>query len=183
MKSLHCVIYIICAEWWGESVFLNSLIVLNVVDHVLSPHADVQHVPPVPDMVVLLMSQLQPVLEGFNRSLEHLGRQVKVLVQDMADLKENHLREGTEGDNLDEVFQQIGTVRRQMEDQRRNMENVLHSQHALLHQNLSSFKMDVNLKLKHHQKLLQVRDLLQIPSSSQEVLLTNISDLRSVCRQ
>lgn len=155
-----------------EPVFLNSLIALDFVDHVLSPHPDVHPVLPVPDMVVLLMSQLQPVLEGFNHSLEHLSRQVKVLVHDVADLKESHLRGGSEGDQLDQVFQQIGTVQRQMEDQRRNMENMLHSQQALLHQNLSSFKMDVNLKLKHHQKLLQVRDLLQILSSSQEVLLT-----------
>lgn len=155
-----------------EPVFLNSLIVLDFVDRVLSPHPDVYPVLPVPDMVVLLMSQLQPVLEGFNHSLEHLSRQVKVLVQDVADLKESHLREGPEGDQLDEVFQQVGTVRRQVEDQRRNMENMLHSQQALLRQNLSSFKMDVNLKLKHQQKLLQVRDLLQIRSSSQELLLT-----------
>uniref|UniRef100_A0A3Q2ZM98 Multimerin 2 n=1 Tax=Kryptolebias marmoratus TaxID=37003 RepID=A0A3Q2ZM98_KRYMA len=127
---------------------------LPAVNHVASPSTDI-----LPTMI-LIMSQLQPVLEGFNRSLAHLSRQVGVLAQDVAELKSDQLRgeqrEGSEEDKLDEVSQEIREVRRQIEDQFKNMEDMLHSQHALLRHNLSSFKMDVNLKLKHHQNLLQV---------------------------
>lgn len=127
---------------------------------------DITPVLPVPDMMALLMSQLQPVLGGFNRSLEHLSKQMEGLAQDVEELKSSKLRgeqkEGSEEDKLEKVFQQIGKAHRQMEDQCRNMENMLHSQHVQFHQNLSRFKLNVDLKLKHHQKLLQVRYLLQI---------------------
>lgn len=140
--------------------------VLWVADHVASSFPDIPPVLPVPDMMALVMSQLQPVLEGFKRSLEHLSKKMEVLGQDVEELKSSQLRgeqkEGSEEDKLEKVYQQIGKAQRQMEDQCKNMENLLHSQHAQLHQNLSRFKLNVNLKLKHHQKLLQVRYLPQI---------------------
>ncbi|MEQ2197030.1 hypothetical protein XENOCAPTIV_021349 [Xenoophorus captivus] len=115
-------------------------------------------------MMALVISQLQPILEGFNRSLEHLNQQVGVLAQDVAELKSSQqgveLQEEKETKveldaKLDEVFQQIEDVRRQFEEQRSNMENRLHSQRDKLHQNLSSFRMDVDQKLKHQQMELQ----------------------------
>lgn len=125
-------------------------------------------------MMALVMSQLQPVLEGFNRSLEHLSRQVGDLARDVALLKSN--RQGLElqpgpldGPELDEaaderldtkleqVFQQIEAIRTQMDSQQTDMENRLHSQHAMLHYNFTSFKTDIDMKLKRHQKMLQVR--------------------------
>ncbi|XP_047207600.1 multimerin-2a isoform X1 [Girardinichthys multiradiatus] len=129
------------------------------------PYPDIPAVLPVPDMMALVISQLQPILEGFNRSLEHLNQQVGVLAQDVAELKSSQqvveLQEEKETKveldaKLDEVFQQIKDVRRQFEEQRSNMENRLHSQHDKLHQNLSSFRMDVDQKLKHQQMELQV---------------------------
>ncbi|XP_039994969.1 multimerin-2a isoform X1 [Xiphias gladius] len=140
----------------------------------------------VPHMLALVMSQLQPVLQGFNRSLEHLSRQVGDLASDVAQLKSSQrgaeLRAGPlEGPEIEEaaeerldvklgeVFQQLREVRRQMESQRTEMENRLHSQHAMLHYNLTSFKTDVDMKLKHHQKMLQV---------SLQAMNTTLSELK-----
>ncbi|KAI3363548.1 hypothetical protein L3Q82_012140 [Scortum barcoo] len=137
------------------------------------PYPDVPAVLPVPHMMVLVMSQLQPVLEGFNRSLEQLSRQVGELVRDVAQLKSSQLGvqaqgrtpEGPEMDQaaeerldtkLDEVFEHVREVQRQMESHRTDMEIRLHSQHAMLHYNLTSFKTDIDIKLKRHQKMLQV---------------------------
>ncbi|XP_075932044.1 multimerin-2a [Anarhichas minor] len=128
---------------------------------------------PVPHMMALVMSQLQPVLEGFNRSLEHLSRQVGDLARDVAQLKSSQLEVEMQSEppdrpelddaaeerldaKLDEAFQHVREVRRQMESQRTDMENRLHSQHAMLHYNLTSFKTDIDMKLKCHQKMLQV---------------------------
>ncbi|XP_054456612.1 multimerin-2a isoform X2 [Anoplopoma fimbria] len=127
----------------------------------------------VTQMMALVMSQLQPVMEGFNRSLEHLSRQVGDLVRDVAELKGSQLEPELQSDSLvrpeldkaveerldaklEDAFQHIREVRRQMESQRTDMEYRLHSQHAMMHYNLTSFKMDIDMKLKRHQKLLQV---------------------------
>lgn len=119
------------------------------------------------------MSELQPLLEYFNHSLEHLSRQVGDLARDVAELKSSQLGEELRAgppDNpeldeaaeerldakLEEVFEQVREVRQQMESQRTDVENRMHSQHAMLHYNLTSFKMDIDMKLKRHQKMLQV---------------------------
>ncbi|XP_044069845.1 multimerin-2a isoform X2 [Siniperca chuatsi] len=147
--------------------------VVDEVDVAALPYLEAPAALPVPHMMALVMSQLQPVLEGFNRSLEHLSRQVGDLARDVAQLKSSQLgtelqagpRDGTELDEateerldakLDEVFQHVREVRRQMESQRTDVENRLHSQHAMLHYNLTSFKTDIDMKLKRHQKMLQV---------------------------
>lgn len=124
-------------------------------------------------MMALVMSQLQPILQGFNHSLEHLSRQVGDLARDVAQLKssqrEAELQEEppeepeldeavVEHDKLDEVFQHIREVQRQMESQRTDMEDRLHSLHAMLHYNFTSFKTDIDMKLKRHQKILQVSE-------------------------
>uniref|UniRef100_A0AAQ4Q8H6 EMI domain-containing protein n=1 Tax=Gasterosteus aculeatus aculeatus TaxID=481459 RepID=A0AAQ4Q8H6_GASAC len=128
---------------------------------------------PAPHMMALVMSQLQPVLQSFNRSLEQLSRQVGDLARDVARLKDGEPEEEMQSGppasreldeaveqrlnaKLDEAFQDVGEVRRQMESQRTDMENRLHSQHAMLHYNLTSFKMDIDMKLKRHQKMFQV---------------------------
>ncbi|XP_073337664.1 multimerin-2a [Pagrus major] len=136
-------------------------------------YPDAPTVLPVPQMMALVMSQLHPILEGFNRSLEHLSRQVGDLARDVAHLKSSQLGaelqagppDSPELDDaaeerldakLEEVFQQVREVQRQMESHRMDVENRLHSQHAMLHYNLTSFKTDIDMKLKRHQKMLQV---------------------------
>ncbi|XP_041865680.1 multimerin-2a isoform X2 [Melanotaenia boesemani] len=121
--------------------------------------------PPVPHMMDLVMSQLKPLLDGFKHSLENLNEQVGNLAQDVEQLKAGWRLEEPRRDDgaeevleakLDEVLQQVGAVQRQMEVHRSNMENQLHSQHAMMHYNLTIFKTDVDMKLKRHQKMLQV---------------------------
>uniref|UniRef100_A0A3Q1G9L9 Multimerin-2-like n=1 Tax=Acanthochromis polyacanthus TaxID=80966 RepID=A0A3Q1G9L9_9TELE len=137
------------------------MLFFSVVDEVAAlPYPDAPTVLPVPHIMALVMSQLQPVLEGFNRSLEHLSQRVGDLARDMAQLKRSQLEaelqagppEGVEGplkDKLDEAFHHIRELRRQVESQHSDMENRLHA-------NLTSFKTDVDMKLKRHQKMLQV---------------------------
>lgn len=132
-------------------------------------------------MMALVMSQLQPILQSFNYSLEHLSQQVGALVQDVAELKsraelgaeqvggaefleardrreEEEKEQGVLGDRLEEVLAQVKDVRLQVEEQRSQLEERLHSQHAMLHYNLTAFKMDMDVKLKRNQKMLQVRE-------------------------
>nr|XP_019966271.1 PREDICTED: multimerin-2-like [Paralichthys olivaceus] len=137
-------------------------------------------------MMELVMFHLQPVLQGFNRSLEHLSRQVGDLAQDVAQLKSSQqgaklqagVLEEPEHDEaveerleakLEEVFEHIRDVRAQMHGQRMDLENRLHSQHAMLHYNLTSFKTDIDMKLKRHQKTLQV---------SLQAMNTTLSELK-----
>lgn len=132
-------------------------------------------------MMALVMSQLQPVLQSFNRSLEHLSQQVATLVQDMAELKskaeleveqvvggeiletqdkreEEEEEKGLLEDRLEDVLAQVSDLQLQVEDQRSQLEERLHSQHAMLHYNLTAFKTDMDVKLKRHQKMLQVTE-------------------------
>ncbi|XP_044228079.1 multimerin-2-like isoform X2 [Thunnus albacares] len=153
---------------------------LTVVDKLgaasSSSHTMATTVLSAPVMMALVFSQLDPILKGFNRSLEHLRQQVGDLAQDVAQLKISQrgaeLRTEPPGvlerdeaaaavekrldAKLDEMFEDIREVWRQMDGQRTDMENRLHSQHAMLHYNLTSFKADVDMKLKRHQKMLQV---------------------------
>lgn len=123
---------------------------------------------PVPHMMALVMSQLQPVLQAFNHSLEHLSHQVGTLVKDVAELKhraelgaELEARVRGEGevlsDGLKKVLTQVRDVQLQVDQQRSHLEERLHSQHAMLHYNLTTFKTDVDMKIKRQQKMLQVR--------------------------
>uniref|UniRef100_A0A8D3C6G4 EMI domain-containing protein n=1 Tax=Scophthalmus maximus TaxID=52904 RepID=A0A8D3C6G4_SCOMX len=141
------------------------ILVVDEVDAAAQHYPEATAVLPAPHMMALVMSQLQPLLQGFNRSLEHLSRQVGDLARDVAQLKggqrgaelqEQGAAEEYLEAKLDEVFQHISEIRAQMEGQRTDMENGLHSQHAMLHYNLTSFKTDVDVKLKRHQKMLQV---------------------------
>lgn len=129
-------------------------------------------------MMALVMSQLRPVLEGFNRSLEHLSRQVADLTHEVAQLRGSQLEAGPlDGpeldeaaaeeerldDKLDEVFKQVGEVRRQVESQQADVERRLHYQHAMLQYNLTSLKADVDVKLKRQQKMQQVSRSAHLP--------------------
>ncbi|XP_074532558.1 multimerin-2a [Halichoeres trimaculatus] len=152
----------------------------HVTGDVDDAHLTYQEAPavlPVPHMMALVMSQLQPVFASFNRSLDYLSQQVGDLARDVAQLKSSQLEAELQAElqaqppevselvtaaderldtRLDETLQQITEVRRQMESHRMDMENRLHSQHAMLHYNLTVFKTDIDMKLKRHQKMLQV---------------------------
>lgn len=131
---------------------------------------------PVHNILQLVMVQLQPVLDGFNRSLERLGQQVAELARNMERMKSEQKKVELQAGALDgsdqvdqdkedlqarleHLLEQVVEVRWQMADQRTQVENKLHSQQVMLNHNLTSFKTDVDLKLKRHHKMLQVREL------------------------
>uniref|UniRef100_A0A8C3ATQ6 Multimerin 2a n=1 Tax=Cyclopterus lumpus TaxID=8103 RepID=A0A8C3ATQ6_CYCLU len=165
-----------CEDAGGSArASLCCLPVKEEVDADTLPYPEPPTALPVPDMMALVMSQLQPLLQGFNHSLELLSRQVGDLVRDVAELKSDQMEvemqsgppAGPELDEaaeerldakMDEAFQHVREVQRQMEGQRTDMENRLHSQHAMLHYNLTSFKTDIDMKLKRHQKMLQTTE-------------------------
>lgn len=126
----------------------------------------------------IIMSHLQPVLDNFNSTLERLSEEVKSLKSDMADLQlspEIEMASEVEGggageelqqhqDKLKDSFQQLEELRRELSLQRDEMEERLHAQQAMLTYNLTSFKIDVDVKFKSNQKTLQTN--LQVLSSS-----------------
>ncbi|CDQ61151.1 unnamed protein product [Oncorhynchus mykiss] len=121
-------------------------------------------------MMALLMSQLQPMLDGFNRTLEHLTQEVEGLSRDVAllqnsqwEVEEAALRGAGAGEGpealevkLEQSFQDTKEVRRELERQRAEMADRLHSQHAMLHYNITNFKTDIDGKIKRNHKMLQV---------------------------
>lgn len=130
------------------------------------------------------MVQLQPLLDGFNRSLEHLSQQVAELARNMEQMKSQQQpveqdQEGQEDqdqedlqDRLEHLLEQVVEVRWQMENQKTQVETRLHSQYVMLHHNLTSFKTDVDLKLKRHHKMLQVKE----PGSNRNQLMVTRAD-------
>lgn len=128
------------------------------------PHHEASASLSAPYMLALVMSQLQPLLDSFNHSLHHLSLQVGGLAQDVAQLKAGQVErqtgspERTEHDEAaaERLDAKLKEVSQHIREVKGDMEIRLHSQHAMLHYNLTNFKMDVDLKLKRHQKMLQV---------------------------
>uniref|UniRef100_A0A3Q2YDR9 EMI domain-containing protein n=1 Tax=Hippocampus comes TaxID=109280 RepID=A0A3Q2YDR9_HIPCM len=131
---------------------------------------------PLPHMVALLMSQLQRPLQLFNHSLEQLDRRLGELARDVAELKgarrlERDLRDDYERRLDAKVEQSV----RQVAALREQLESGLHSQQAMLHYNMSNLKADLDLKLKRHNKMLQVRTCTRTPRTHPHALrLVNV---------
>ncbi|KAJ8418360.1 hypothetical protein AAFF_G00140690 [Aldrovandia affinis] len=118
-----------------------------------------------PQMIELLMAQLGPVLDGFNRTLERLSQE--------ADARGVEGPEAGAGDfeaKLEESFHQIDQVKEELRLQRIELEERLHSQHAMLHYNLTNFKTDTDVKIKRNQKTMQI-NLHSLNASLTEVKL------------
>ncbi|XP_067242268.1 multimerin-2a isoform X1 [Chanodichthys erythropterus] len=132
-----------------------------------------------------VMSQLQPVLENFNLTLERLFQEVQGLQRDMAQIRFDQgqgrvtepLEVGGEKHNLQEAvevelresLQKLEEVKAQFHNHRHEVEARLHAQHTMLHYNLTNFKTDLDVKIKRHQKLLQV-NLQSLNTSMSEVI-------------
>ncbi|RXN27777.1 multimerin-2 isoform X1 [Labeo rohita] len=131
-----------------------------------------------------VMSQLQPVLENFNLTLERLSQEVEGLQRDMAQLRhdqgqgrfteslevggeEHEPQEALEAE-LRESLQKLEEVKAQFHHHRVEVEARLHAQHTMLHYNLTNFKTDTDVKLKRNQKMLQV-NLHSLNTSMSEV--------------
>ncbi|XP_056903697.1 multimerin-2-like isoform X2 [Takifugu flavidus] len=154
---------------------------------------------PIPDIMQMVMVQLQPLLDGFNHSLEHLSRHVAELARNIDLMKSRQqevefqvtpldssardevvqvVEKETERENqhasLEQVLEQVMDIHWQMKNQRTQVENRLHSQHVMLHYNLTSFKTDVDAKLKRHHKMLQV---------NLQAMNTTLAELKLVVNQ
>ncbi|XP_048060677.1 multimerin-2a isoform X4 [Megalobrama amblycephala] len=132
-----------------------------------------------------VMSQLQPVLENFNLTLERLFQEVQGLQRDMAQIRFDQgqgrvaepLEVGGEQPNLQEAvevelresLQKLEEVKAQFHNHRHEVEARLHAQHTMLHYNLTNFKTDLDVKIKRHQKILQV-NLQSLNTSMSEVI-------------
>lgn len=129
----------------------------------------------------MVMVQLQPLLDGFNHSLEHLSRHVAELARNI-DLrksrqqgvelqvtpldssahdevvqvvgKEKEMETENQHASLEQVLEQVLDIHKQMKNQRTQVENRLHSHHVMLQ---DYCKTDVDAKLKRHHKMLQVK--------------------------
>ncbi|XP_056147879.1 multimerin-2-like isoform X4 [Lampris incognitus] len=123
---------------------------------------------PLPDMMALFMSHLQPLLDHFNGTLQQLSRQVEELSRDVAQLRseeqEDEEKELLEGRVQERIDAKLGKRFPVVKDE-------LHSQHAMLHYNLTSFRTEVDMKLKQSQELLQV-SLQVVNASLSEMRLT-----------
>lgn len=123
------------------------------------------------------MSQLQPVLDSFNLSLERLSQEVQGLQRDMAQLRheqgqgrvteplevgvEEHSPQESVEAELRESLQKLEEVKAQFRNHLNEVEAKLHTQQTTLHYNLTNFKTDIDVNLKRNQKMLQVRIFTQ----------------------
>ncbi|XP_039528894.1 multimerin-2a isoform X2 [Pimephales promelas] len=149
------------------------------------PDLSYAHYGLLPILKEAVMSQLQPVLENFNLTLERLFQEVQGLQRDMAELRhdqgqgrvaeplevggeEHNLQEAVE-DKVRESLQKLEEVKSQFHNHRHEVEERLHAQQTMLHYNLTNFKMDIDIKIKRHQKMLQV-NLQSLNTSMSEVI-------------
>uniref|UniRef100_A0A9J8BJ64 Multimerin 2a n=1 Tax=Cyprinus carpio carpio TaxID=630221 RepID=A0A9J8BJ64_CYPCA len=131
-----------------------------------------------------VMSQLQPVLENFNLTLERLFQEMQGLQRDMDQLRheqgqgrvaeplevggeEHNPQEAVEAE-LRESFQKLEEVKAQIRDHRSEVEARLHAQQTMMHYNMTNFKTDMDVKIKRNQKMLQV-NLHSLNTSMSEV--------------
>lgn len=106
------------------------------------------------------MTQLQPVLDGFNRTLENLSREVESLSIDLKSLKDEqeimsktqHAHEKKREKDIDslEQMQQIWT---ELDSQQKEIEQMIHLQqeHLLLNMTILKDKIDQYINASHEE--------------------------------
>ncbi|XP_072293009.1 multimerin-2a isoform X2 [Eucyclogobius newberryi] len=139
---------------WGSQDPNLLQIVGDRTDPAALRYQDTPAVLPVPHMMALVMSQLQPILEAFNRSLVHMQSRLGALTLEVAELKDlsspelqasSLSRDGLgDDDKLEQVYQKLRETQNQMEQQR----HLLESHHALLLSNLTRLRTDMNVNFQ-----------------------------------
>ncbi|KAK0137287.1 Multimerin-2 [Merluccius polli] len=143
----------------------------------------------VPAVAALVLAQLNPIMESFNRSLILLDWRVEELARDLAQLspggKEGGVlaASGCSEIRLEEVEEEMLEVRQLLDSQRTALEERLHSQHAMLHHNLTSFKTGVDVKLKHTGRMMQVRHAYRLPEGCRKEKSQLVGDLRRTLQE
>ncbi|KAL4641158.1 multimerin-2 [Arapaima gigas] len=117
------------------------------------------------DLTKVLMAQILPLLDGFNQSLQRLSQEVGDLSRDLAELKQSQglhspqeeparVHEGFKA-KLDDTFHEFDQMKEMLTLHHEKLEDRLHSQQVMLHNNMTNLKTDMDSKIKHNQKLLQ----------------------------
>lgn len=150
-----------------QDPLLQPTIIGDRADTVALRYQDTPAVLPVPQMMALVMSQLQPMLEAFNHSLVHLQSQLGALARDMAQLKGQRFTEPQasslsrtglkedEQDKLDHVYQDLREVQDQLLLQRQEVDARLHSHHAMLLYNMTRIKTEMEQRFNQQEGRLQ----------------------------
>lgn len=108
-----------------------------------------------------MMSQLQPVLESFNQTLEHLSSEVDTLSQDLQQLRmeqeDNRAISRGEGHSgsieqrLEYSHLQIDQMKTQLDAQKDHMERAFQTQQELLKHNLTKLKEEMDDRISQSQ--------------------------------
>lgn len=108
----------------------------------------------------MLMARIQPFLDSFNQTLQHLSQEVRDLSHDLAEHRREWVSLKRAVMEPPEVYRnleyRLGNVQQEMADMTVRLEGRLHSQQAMLHYNLTNFKTDMDGKIKRSQKMIQV---------------------------
>lgn len=94
------------------------------------------------------MAQLQPVLDGFNSTLENLSREMEGLSVDLTNLrheqesmsKTRHAHEAKCEKHLDESFEQMQQIWTELDSQQKEIEQKLHLQQERHLHNMTGLK-------------------------------------------
>ncbi|XP_066518852.1 multimerin-2 [Hoplias malabaricus] len=134
-------------------------------------------------MFAAMMMQLQPVLDGFNRSLEHLSNEVEGLSMDLQKLRKGQEANmpksrrnpmGTVEEKLDDSFVQIRQIQAQLDLQQKQMEDTVQAQQELLQNNLTILKEEIDHYINKSHEEIQV-NLQSLSQSVEEVKLSQES--------
>lgn len=108
-----------------------------------------------------MMSQLQPVLESFNQTLEHLSSEVDTLSQDLQQLRmeqeDNRAISRGEGHSgsieqrLEYSHLQIDQMKTQLDAQKDHIERAFQTQQELLKHNLTKLKEEMDDRISQSQ--------------------------------
>ncbi|XP_055031111.2 multimerin-2 isoform X1 [Misgurnus anguillicaudatus] len=109
-------------------------------------------------LMSIMMSQLQPVLESFNQTLQRLSGEVDALSRDVQQLRlEKHAESRTDvhggaiEEKLEYSYMQISQMKAQLDTQKDQMEKALQIQQDLLQQNLTKLKEEMDDQISQSQ--------------------------------
>lgn len=121
------------------------------------------------------MTQLQPVLDGFNRTLESLSREVEGLSIDLKSLKHEqeimsktrHAHEEKCEKDLKDSFEQMQQIWTDLDSQQKEIEQTVHLQQEHLLHNMTSLKDKIDQYINVSHEEIQVTHYYRLLNSLQ----------------
>ncbi|XP_036402127.1 multimerin-2-like [Megalops cyprinoides] len=116
---------------------------------------------PLPQAAAALMAHIQPVLDGFGRTLSRLSREVEGLSRGLAELQREGRGPGGAGGGhaletrLRECAEQISQMRELLNSRSSELEERLNSQNAAQHLHMTAFKANADASITQSQDRLQ----------------------------